>query len=342
MRIILPLLLFCFLSNSTFSQDIRISGEKYEQAYIPLDGGTVLTDTANFWKGLEEIVTFSSPKSFFAGSKVFEEIYVGELSPILFNVSDDMSFFTLGLYFGNEEEEVRDVMAHPPGDSLAQAGRVTVLETDSTFTVEFQKITYEIIDFQTGDTSVLDAQFSYQLQFDFKNDKIRYHFGESIISPQGQQKIDELSILSACLVDYEVDEDEYYFQWIFAEMDPDAPDFVAGEGELDDEIPPYHLSSVPEAGTVFEFSFDVVTSSEEATGASEAIIFPNPGGEQLRIRRGQGKFSYAVRDASGRLMTEGEAVSEQRIDANEWPAGMYFVSVETETRSMNKIWIKAE
>jgi hypothetical protein len=58
------------------------------------------------------------------------------------------------------------------------------------------------------------------------------------------------------------------------------------------------------------------------------------------IRRDQSSFDYEVRDAAGRLMTLGEGVREQRIETQDWPSGLYVVTImegdHTEQKNMDK------
>lgn len=339
MRTLFLSMFICLLGYALAAQDFKPSGQKYEQTYQPLNEGTVLTDTSNFWIGFSEFYSPEVPASFFEGSVVFEELDLEEIGVFLYN--QNIEFVILGLYVGSEVFDIWRVAARVPEDSSAALGRITVAETDSSFVIEFRNVAYELLNWETDSTFFIDAQFTYQVHLDYRNDKIRYHFGETLLGPLAQAQMEDLSILSGCLMGYESSGGGASFPYIFASGEPEAPRFIVGEGDFT-EIPPYEINSFPEEGTVYEFKLHVITSTADPVSGKEFTLFPNPGSDQLVIEYPGLEFDYEIRNATGQLMDAGTGSRRTQVMAGDWPAGMYFVSVGEEHKSINKVWIKSE
>jgi hypothetical protein len=117
------------------------------------------------------------------------------------------------------------------------------------------------------------------------------------------------------------------------------PDFFAEEGDLDD-FPPFSLDSFPSKGTVYEFSLEVMTSSDVLPRDHELSIFPNPGSDRLTLSYPSPSFTFTIRDAWGQVVHEGRASQNIQISSASWPAGVYFVSVGQEKRALSEMWLK--
>lgn len=322
------------------AQEIVFSGEKYEKDYEPLQQGQVLTDTSNYWEGFSEFYEPSTPVSFFSGAVSFSEVDIDEFGVFLYG-EQPADFTIIPLFVGNQEFSIWEITAHPPGDSLAEIGRITVQETDTSFTLEYNKVAFVLSNFEFDSLVFLDAHFTYQLQLDYKNDKIRYHFGEIVLGSEGEAQMEEFSILSAMLAAFEFTEGELQLPFIFADKDPNRPEFVVGDGDFE-ELPPYNIKDFPKEGTVYEFSMDVVTTStEEAESPKGLTVYPNPGRDQLMITHPSNSFDYEIRDVFGRLMQEGKASQRARVTTADWPVGVYFISAGQDASLSTKTWIKA-
>ena len=328
--------LFCTLS----AQEITLSGEKYEQDYQPLDQGVVLTDTSTYWEGFSEFYEPSPPVSFFSGALSFQEVDLDEIGLFLFAEElAEISIFPL--YVGSEDYDIWEVSAHSPEDTIAEIGQIRVQETDTSFTVEYSKVAYTLYNFNTDSLLFLDIQFTFQVQLDYKNDKVRYHFGEIVLGPEAETQMQELSIISGIFTGFEFSEGELQLPFIFADGDPAMPEFFAGEGFFE-ELPPFFIEDFPEEGTVYEFSMDVMTSTEEVSVSETLSVWPNPGYDQLTISYSAPDFSYEVRNAAGDLVQEVRAQRTARILTANWPAGVYFVSVGRGKQVLSELWIKYE
>jgi hypothetical protein len=240
---------------------------------------------------------------------------------------------------GNKDYGIWEGTAHPPRDSLAEPRRITAQQTDTSLAVEYNKVAFTLWNFDTDSLVFLDAQFTYQVHLDYKNDKIRYHFGETLLGPEADAQMQEFSILSGMLTAFEINEGEIQLPFIFADKDPARPDFITGEGEFE-EIPPFRIDNFPEKGTVYEFSLNVVTSAEEIQTIENVFVFPNPGSDQLTIKYPSLSLDYDIRNALGQLMQEGNASRTAKVSTAVWPAGIYIISVGEEEKSFSEIWFK--
>ena len=297
-----------------------------------------MTDTSNYWIGLSDSYSPDLPIIFLNGGLSLQEVYLDE-NFISFYDEEIADFLIFALYVGSEDYDISEIAAHAPQDSSAEIGRVTVLETDTSFIVEYRKVFYELFNLETDSIVFLDAQFTYQVHLDYKNDKIRYHFGEPLLGPEAEAQMQEFSILSGMLTAFEINEGEIQLPFIFADKDPARPDFITGEGEFE-EIPPFQIENFPEKGTVYEFTFNVVTSAEEIQTIENTLVFPNPGSDQLTIKYPSLSFDYEIRNALGQLMQEGNASRTAKVSTAAWPAGTYFISVGQGEKSYSETWFK--
>jgi len=338
MKRLLWFLLFSFFLFSIHAQEIILSGEKYEAPYQLLQNATLLTDTSSYWAGYFDLYKLNPPISFFGGSLSFDELDIDESFLFLFN--EQAEFILASLFTGSEVYDILQVLAHPPQDTLADIGRMSIKETDTSVIVEYHKVAYELYHIETDSALFLDAQFTYQVHLDYSNDKIKYHFGETRLGPLGEVQMEDLSILSGFLMNYEFNQGGVMSPYIFAGGDPIMPEFTIGEGEFE-EIPPFYIEGFPEKGTVYEFSLDFSTSADQVRSLNRFSVFPNPGTNQLTISYPSSSFTYAIRDVLGNVVEEGIAARNAQISTASLPAGTYFIVVGNEQFTRSEVWIKA-
>ena len=250
--------------------------------------------------------------------------------------NNDYFLSTVPISAENNSNPLRALVGRPDGDT-SEIGRIILLETDSIFSMEYEDVALKLYNKQRDSFWYPDLRFNYQYHIDFREDRVRIHFGKTKIGPEGAEQLESLLLLSATA--FRIWSGGRTF--MFADGDPDSPNFEL----IFDEIPAngdYILDSIPAEGTVFEYEFASTTSNRRQIANQNAEIFPTPGRNFFTLRFGSEQFSYEVRNLSGQLMTSGASLGEVSIETQDWPAGIYVVSVESEGQSAQQLWIKAQ
>ncbi len=85
----------------------------------------------------------------------------------------------------------------------------------------------------------------------------------------------------------------------------------------------------------------MATNNEDIPGQAGLEIFPNPTSETLIIRSENREYSQAaVYSVSGELMTTVETVDRTEVDVRDYPAGVYFVELNSKDNHEVMTFIK--
>ncbi len=329
--------------NFVFSQppDLQIVGEKEESEYEPLANAMAITDTTNAWFELDWSMTLSDTITLVGDERLsLTEIHIAQEGGLFIELKGKDAFLTLAPLVLLDSTDFIGYSYISTFNDLENRGNVYYTYEGEILKLEFRNVTAAQV-FTSGFRH-LDYRFNFQVHIDTKDGSISYHFGEISPVDESVDIPENVIIVSSVLLDY-VGDDGDFFTNRFVSGDSDDPIFV--ETPLQSETLP-NIDSLPFTDSRYVFQFEKVTTSVAGNLSNrrgETIkIFPNPGSNRLIVEYPALEFDYEIRNATGQLMDSGTGSRRKQVIARDWPAGMYFVTVGTKARSMNKVWMKAD
>ncbi len=322
------------LCGSLPAQNVSISGEKYQEPYTSIEHGIVLTPSDVNWSLIEQRYSLSLPFPFFNNRFITTGLSLTGANILTEN--DRYFLSTVPMSVENRSNPLRGLAGRAEGDTAA-VGQIVLLETDSVLSVEFRNVAMELYNVERDSNWYLDLRFNYKYEIDFREDRVRIHFGETIVGPSAEEQVENLFIFSATAI-------RIYSEgrtFMFADGDPESPEFNLVFDELPD-YDRYTLQSIPEEGTVFEYNFANTTSNSLQSAEQRMDVYPIPGKNYFQLAYGMQEFSYEVHNLSGQLMTSGMSYGEVKVETSDWMSGLYHISVESEGYSAKQLWIKAQ
>lgn len=82
------------------------------------------------------------------------------------------------------------------------------------------------------------------------------------------------------------------------------------------------------------------TNSEEESFSTDLKVFPNPTTGLIQIDNIPPPFNCTIHDATGRLIRQFEEYPSRNIDVTEWKKGVYFITLEKDTKQFIRKIIK--
>lgn len=334
MKLIYTVLFCLMMCGNLPAQFVTISGEKYDEPYLPLEQGRNLFPGEVDWTIVEWGFPLSRPFPFLNNRFLTRDLSLTGANIITENSKYFLS--SVPISAENRSNPLRALVGRPDRDS-SEIGEIVLLETDSVFSLEYKNVALKLYNVENDSFWYPDLRFNYQYHINFREDRVRIHFGETEIGPQGQEHLERLLLFSATA--FRIWSEGLTF--MFADGNPDSPGFEL----ILDEAPSYGqytLDSIPDEGTVFEYAFASTTSNASQISRQKLEIFPSPGRNYFRLAYGSAPFSYSVWDLSGQRMTSGTTQAEVRIETHDWPAGVYIISTGNEDQSAQESWIKMQ
>ena len=78
-------------------------------------------------------------------------------------------------------------------------------------------------------------------------------------------------------------------------------------------------------------------SSATALNKAKYLLYPNPSSEFFRIKTAEkNKFEVQIFSADGKLLRKGNYVSDENINVNDLPTGLYLIKIQNETFKLLK------
>jgi hypothetical protein len=336
MKAILQLFLFIMICSCLQAQNIIIFGTKYEKTYQSLELGRSLFDGYSDWTLMERRIRLGFPFPFLDNRFLTRGLSLTGANILTEN--NDYFLSTVPISAENSSNLLWGLASRPAGDT-SEIGRITLLETDSIFSMEYKDVALKLYNVENDSFWYPDLRFNYQYHINCREDRVRIHFGKTEIGPEGAGQLESLLLFSAIAFRIWSDGRTY----MYTDGDPDSPGF-----ELIYEEQPsygeYTLDSIPDEGTVFEYSFATTTSNAPQISGQKVKIFPTPGRNYFRLDYGSVPFSYSVWDLSGQRVTSGTSQAEEsvRVETHDWPAGVYIISIGNEEQSARQSWIKIQ
>jgi len=314
------------------------------QGYVPLENYTKLTEGLGAWDDFfYEEIELSYPiiiPGFEDRPMNLLEIDAYSLSYFLYeNWSDDT--YSLDLFMAPIDEIA---ILSPLNDSNNDdQGDILFYESEELIIIEYRNIAFaEEFGLEDGN---LVSRANFQIEIDKVGLCFQFKYGPSTLS-QGMQDFFSQGMLVGLgfgwfFEDYDgvilIEDYEDLFGLISG--DPNEPDFnlvLQSMGNPFEGIIPI-LESYPEEGTVYQFCFDDLSSTEVFhKNKNSWQIYPNPVSDYLHVsfpesyESGGNNYQIQLMDVYGKLVLEQSIADNQNISVKTLPSGIYFAQLKAQ------------
>lgn len=338
------------LPVAVLAQQIQteIEFSQYQEEYTPLVNATSLTSTSGAW-GLGNWETHLDSSFTFPGMEDrpfqrFGASTIGQVALWHFLSEDDLEFDLYMIPFNvNVVSPLQDFQNADQGAILRK------IEGNDKLWVEFRNVALAVE--KIIGNGRLVSRLNFTVEIDPENERVRFHYGPSNVTTSTQNYFLDSGIMlglgfevwenkgSASQPDYERLENS----WVHLKGTED--DFEILEyTELDPPQPESSFLTFPSEGTVYEFQFSSMPTSVLENWTDNSVnIFPNPGNDEIQIQVDDDEEniqSISVFNLSGKRILNQENLQNMVINASEWPSGLYFIQLNTNTGSSYFKWVK--
>lgn len=324
------------------SQIDNIEFLKSEAPYTPLEDGVSLTAdfTEEDWEMYYYGIELDDPIQITVGEHNYQFYII--------DVNFDGLVFLEGIN-ATTFEEVDFVLA-PFDEILDYRYSGGVNENDSEILYHFEdgihSMEFRNLSFYSDEAIALspDARFTFRVFIESGSGKVTYHYGPSNYDSSINNILQEIPLFVGLGIEtYSEVEDKYKALFGILAGDSDDPeldlliDYDYEWEELEG------LSSLPNEGTVYEFSFSLSTGVNQKAHPLPIQIAPNPGSDYVQILSDHsliGSISVYVTDMMGRIVMKDVLTESMRLNTSSLSPGMYHLKIVSEQGSATMPWVK--
>nr|MBS0037403.1 T9SS type A sorting domain-containing protein [Saprospiraceae bacterium] len=349
----------CMLSSTLLCAQLEINFDvnftaQYGQEYQPLDTFVDLTEGLEAWDYNDlyeyEFYELSNPLIFPGfGDRPMKYADLGAWGDVLmeyYNWPDDpYDLFLIAMAMDYP------VLSPLNDENNEDQGQILLQESDGKFSYELRNVALEE-ELEIGNGELV-SRINLLIEIYYDELCVQINYGSSVISSAMEEEFMEympVGVVFGWFYEENIggNWDEDYLELVsFLSGEPSNPQFhqIWIDEDFDEDVE--FLNGFPEEGTVYRFCFEQTTSVNELAAEDASwSLYPNPVSSELTLilpefqQSAAADYLLQLMDVQGKVLLEKRIGSNQPINIESLPPGLYFARVSGDAFSGVKKVVK--